>query len=98
MLDQSGQQHPGQEGLARAGRAEDARRTLDQLIQVHADRVTLLEGVSQAEECAFLIPFLAEDFSDVAGLRQADLGMVRGDGLDRFGMDRFFQYLLEPAS
>ena len=42
-MDQPRQDHPCQEGFARAGRAEDSRRPLDEFFQVQANRVPLQE-------------------------------------------------------
>ncbi len=64
-MDQPGQDDAGQEGFAGAGGAKDARRALDEFVQVQADRMALLAGVADDEVAAFLA--LAEDLGDIAG-------------------------------
>ncbi len=93
-FDQPGQDHPGQEGLAGAGCAEDAGRALDEFVQVEAHRVPLLEGVADAEEAFFAIQ--AEDLGDITRRCQTHRGMVRRDGLGRFRADPFFHHILQP--
>ncbi len=83
VVHQPGQDEARQEGLARAGGAEDARRALDELIQVDADRVSLLAG--GADDEVALLPGVPEDAGDVLGAGQAHGGVVRGHGLDRDG-------------
>ncbi len=63
VIDQPSQDHASQEGFTGAGRAEDACGSLHEFIQVHTDRMPLLEGVTDPEER--LLPLLPKDQGDI---------------------------------
>ncbi len=81
VLDQSGQQNPGEKALAGTGGAEDARRALHKFIQADADRMPLLAGGADLQIAG--IGFRAKDGGDIQRLCQSRIGMVRRNRLDR---------------
>ena len=60
--------------LARAGGAEHARRALDELVHIDADRMSLLAGIADDE--IGLIGRVAEDLGDVALRSQTHPGVM----------------------
>ena len=83
MLDYSGKQDARQERFARASRAENARRALDEFFQVDADGVPLLAGVAD-DEIAF------ENFVNIACLGKAHRRGMTGHRFDRHSLLRKF--------
>src|SRR3990172_6474473 len=82
-VDQTSQDEASEERLTCPGSAKNAGRTLYKAIQVQANRMLLLAGVTD-DEVAFLTGF-AKDFGNVALARQSRFRMVGRDCFYRQG-------------
>ena len=79
-MHQACQHQPREERLARACRAEHARRSLHELLHVNAHGMILFARVPDDEVA--LLARVAEDFRDVAFVRQKHLRVMRRHILD----------------
>ena len=83
VVNQPAQHQPRQEGLARAGLAEDAVGALGKADHVEADLRVHVEWVADAEVAALGVALAAEYLGHVFGHGLLDLGEVARNGLDR---------------